>query len=191
MAVEMTEGMPSVPRRDVAAARRVLSRHGAFGLWALLVPAVLFPLCLVWVSEDRRFAWVYQPTAYPWELWVFAVCSVAATIAGVSDWRIHRSGTTVVGRREHQAHIAALVFGGGPLVLLMAMASVRTSPYSLLLPILVLLIVSIVIICYDEFMFHRRCDWIETLAHRVATFGYGFAFLAWSHWCFVRGGGYA
>jgi hypothetical protein len=43
-----------------------------------------------------------------------------------------------------------------------------------------------VMICYDEFVFHRRCRRFETFTHRLLTCGNGLAFLAWSHWCFVR-----
>jgi hypothetical protein len=41
-------------------------------------------------------------------------------------------------------------------------------------------------ICYDEFVFHRRCGWFESFTHRLLTCGNGLAFLAWAHWCFVR-----
>jgi hypothetical protein len=39
---------------------------------------------------------------------------------------------------------------------------------------------------YDEFVFHRRCGRFETFTHRLLTCGNGLAFLAWTHWCFVR-----
>ena len=54
-----------------------------------------------------------------------------------------------------------------------------------------MLIFTVVLICYDEFLFHRRCGRFETLMHRLLTFGNGLAFLAWVHWCFVRGVGHA
>jgi hypothetical protein len=42
-------------------------------------------------------------------------------------------------------------------------------------------------ICYDEFVFHRkRCGRYETMLHRLLVFGNGIAWLAWMHWCFVR-----
>lgn len=156
----------------------------------LLVPATLFPLALFLVRDDPRFAWLNHPAEYPWELWTVAVCGSVATLAGVADWRVHRSGTTVVGVREHHAHIAALGGGGVPLFFLMATASLSPRPLDLLLPTLVLLVLTVVLICYDEFLFHRRCGGYETLMHRLLTVGNGLAFLAWAHWCFVRGCGH-
>lgn len=172
-------------------ARRRQSRHGPAALMALLVPACLFPLGLMLLHDDDRFAWLRRPADYPWEFWVIAVCGSVATLAGLADWRVHRSGVTVVGRREHQAHVAALGVGGLPLFVLMAAASLSPQPVALLLPILVVLVLTVVLICYDEFLFHRRCGRLEVLMHRGLTFGNGLAFLAWVHWCFVRGIGNA
>jgi hypothetical protein len=157
----------------------------------MLVPAALFPLGLVLLRGDARFAWLARPADYPWEFWAVAVCGSVATFAGIADWRVHRSGTTVVGAREHRAHVAALGAGGVPLFGLMAAASLSPRPLALLLPTLVVLVFTVVLICYDEFLFHRRCGAFENLMHRLLTFGNGLAFLAWAHWCFVRGGGHA
>jgi hypothetical protein len=176
---------------DVRDARRRLSRHGPLALLAMLVPAALFPLGLILLLDDARFAWLSRPAEYPWEFWAVAVCGTVATLAGFADWRIHRSGTTVVGVREHRAHVAALGGGGIPLFILMAAASLSDRPLVLLLPILVVLTFTVVLICYDEFLFHRRCGRFEVLTHRLLTFGNGLAFLAWAHWCFVRGGSHA
>lgn len=169
-------------------ARRRLSRHGALALGAMLGPAVLFPLGLLLLHDHPRFPWLGDVRAYPWELWAIALCGTAATIGGVLDWRFHRSGETVVSRREHRAHLLALAGGGLPLFGLMAAASVGSRPERFLVPVLVVLIFTVVLICHDEFIFHRRCGRFETFAHRLLTFGNGLAFLAWAHWCFVRPG---
>ena len=132
-----------------------------------------------------------RPAEYPWELWAVALCGSIATLGGVVDWRIHRSGDTVVGLREHRAHVAALGLGGVPLFGLMAAASLSPRPVAFLIPVLAALILTVVLVCYDEFLFHRRCGRFETLSHRLLTFGNGLAFLAWAHWCFVRGGALA
>ena len=168
--------------------RRRISAHGPIALLALLVPAILFPLGLIALAGDPRFAWVTAPADFPWEFWVVAVFGTVATGAGIADWRIHRSGATVVGIREHRAHAAALGLGGLPLFLLMAAASLGPRPVRLLLPVLVALMLTVALGCYDEFRFHRRCGRAEVRMHRVLTFGNGIAFLAWAHWCFVRGG---
>jgi Flp pilus assembly pilin Flp len=174
---------------DVRQARRARSRHGGMTLVALFVPAVAFPLGLVLLQGDPRFAWLRDLRAYPWELWAVAVCGTAATVGGVLDWSFHRSGDTVVGRREHRAHLLALAAGGVPLFALMAAASLSPRPLRFLLPVLVVLIATVVMICYDEFVFHRRCGRFEAFTHRLLTCGNGLAFLAWAHWCFAREGG--
>jgi hypothetical protein len=165
--------------------RRRLSRHGVWALAAMLVPAVLFPASLFLLREDVRFTWLDDVRAYPPEFWVIAICGPIATICGLLDWVHHRSGQTTVGRREHLAHVLALASGGLPLFVLLAFASLSPQPLRFLLPVLVLLIYTVVLISYDEFVFHRRCGGYETAMHRLLTFGNGFAFLAWSHWCFV------
>jgi hypothetical protein len=166
--------------------RRRLSRHGALALGAMLVPAVLCPLGLLLLHDNARFAWLGDVRDYPWELWAMAVCGSAATLGGVLDWRFHRGGETVVGRREHRAHLLALAGGGVPLFALMAVASISPRPARFLVPVLVVLIFTVVVICYDEFVFHRRCGRFETFMYRLLTCGNGLAFLAWAHWCFVR-----
>ena len=172
----------------VAARRARRSQHGPWALIAMLIPATLFPAGLVGLSRDARFAWLLRPADYPWELWAIALCGTVASLGGLADWLFHRGGDTVVGAKEHRAHLAALLGGGVPLFVLMACASLSPRPARWLLPVLVVLILTVVLVCYDEFVFHRRCGRFEALTHRVLTIGNGLAFLAWAHWCFVRGG---
>ena len=174
------------PAGDIREARRRTSRHGAMAVAALLVPALLFPLGLFLLREDARFAWLRDVRAYPWEFWVVAICGVVATLGGVMDWVFHRSGDTVIGQGEHRAHLLGLTTGGIPLFALMALASITARPALFLIPVLVLLIYTVVVVCYDEFVFHRRCGRYESCMHRMLTLGNALAFLAWAHWCFVR-----
>ena len=173
---------------SVRITRRRLSAHGPAALLAMLVPALAFPIGLLLLQDDDRFNWLARPHDYPWQFWIVGLCGTVATAAGVIDWHIHRSGTTIVGRREHRAHVAALAGGGIPLFLSMAVASLLPRPAQMLIPLLIALIATVILICYDEFLFHRRCRWGEVLAHRILTFGNGLAFLGWAHWCFARGG---
>src|SRR5437764_3650749 len=136
---------------EVQQARRRLSRHGASALGALLVPAALFPLGLFLLRDDARFAWLGDVRAYPWQLWAIAACGTAATLGGVLDWRFHRGGETVVGRREHRAHLLALAGGGVPLFALMAAASISSQPAQFLVPGFVVLIYTVVPVCDDQF----------------------------------------
>ena len=180
--------LPDSARHAKLAKQRV-SRHGSSAVLAMLVPAVLFPICLWLRRHDPRLSWLFTPADYPWELWAMAVCGTTATVGGLLDWLFHRSGETSVGKPEHDSHVAALAGGGVPLFALMAAASVLARPQILLLPIIVVVGYTVVLICYDEFVFHRkRCDRFETITHRLLTLGNGAAWLAWMHWIFVRHG---
>ncbi len=177
-------------------ARRALTlppaqRRKKAGLWsllALLVPATAFPTGLAWISSHGRFGWVAFPGLWPWELWVIAISGGVALIGGLGDWIYHRwVSHCVVGRAERNCELLALAGGGVPMFGLMAAASVSEHPHQWLLPVLVVLIYTTALICYDEFVYHRRrCRRIETLLHRFLVFGNGIALLAWTHWCFVR-----
>ena len=160
-------------------------------LLALFLPGGLFALGLFSLRNDPRFGWLANLAQYPWEFWILAVGGVTATVGGVLDWRYHRSGRTHIGEAEHRSELAALVGGGLPLFFLMAAASVLPQPGVLLVPILIVVLFTVVLICYDEFVFHRhRCGRYESILHRALVLGNGLAWLAWMHWCFVRGGSY-
>ena len=167
--------------------KRRASSHGIAALAAMLLPAIIFPLELFIASSLPRYAFLRDPAQYPWELFAIALAGTVATLGGIADWRFHRSGNTAVGRREHNSHLAALAGGGLPLFLLMSAASVHPRPHLFLLPVFAVVIYTTLAIGYDEFIFHRRCGMYETLTHRALTLGNGLAFLAWAHWCFVRG----
>jgi len=181
----MPNGTPETPPE----ARRRVSRRGPINLIAMLTPAVLFPLGLILLRDAARFAWLRGPVAgYPSELWIIALFGGFATAGGTLDYLFHRSGATAVGAKEHHSHLAALSCGV-VVFALMAGASVSARPQALLLPVFATVIMTVVLICYDEFVFHRkRCDAFETFTHRMLVFGNGIAWLAWAHWCFVRGG---
>jgi hypothetical protein len=172
-------------------ARRRVSRRGPVALILMFMPAILMPLCLFFVRNNSRFSWLHHITRYPWELWAVALCGIIASTGGTGDWFFHRSGETAVGAAEHRAHVMALGVGGLPLFFLMAGASLAARPLDWLLPVVAVLIVTVVLICYDEFVFHRRCGRLEAALHRMLTIGNGLAWFAWAHWCFVRGGAYA
>ena len=156
-------------------------------LVALFLPGALFGIGLFLVRGQPRFAWLASIADYPAEFWIILTSGTVATVAGFLDWRHHRSGQTAIGRPEHQSEILALVAGGLPLSLLMATASVLPRPQILLVPILIVVLFTVVMICYDEFVFHRkRCGTYETTLHRVLVLGNGIAWLAWMNWCFVR-----
>ncbi len=144
----------------------------------MLVPALIFPLELYLCMDHPRFAWLRDWRQYPWELWAITVFGTAATVGGAADWLFHRSGETAVGKKEHRAHLMALAGGGVPLFVLMSAASLSRRPTDWLMPVLIIVMATVVMISYDEFVFHRRCSRIETFTHRLLTLGNGLAFLA-------------
>ena len=172
-------------------ARRRVSRRGPVALVLMFMPGVLLPLGLVLVRDNPRFSWMLHVSQFPWEFWAVAIFGSLATLGGTGDWLFHRSGETAVGAAEHQAHVLALGAGGLPLFLLMAAASLASRPLIWLLPVAAVLIVTVILICYDEFVFHRRCGRLENLLHRMLTIGNALAWFAWAHWCFVRRSAYA
>ena len=63
---------------------------------------------------------------------------------------------------------------------LMWLATVSGGPASYLIPIVVILVITVAAICYDEFVFHRRrCGKVESRFHRMLVFGNGIAWLSW------------
>jgi hypothetical protein len=174
------------PKRVASRRRRV-----PLTLIALFLPGALFAAGLLLVRGQARFRWLADVALYPWEFWAVALCGCVATAAGVADWLYHRSGKTTVGAAEHRSELLALALGGGPLFGLMAAASVVERPAALLVPVIVVALATAVLICYDEFVFHRRrCGPYETVLHRLLVLGNAAAWLAWVHWCFVRGAGH-
>jgi hypothetical protein len=147
----------------------------------------------LWVLYGRPgFGWIAHPGDYPWQLWGIALGGILAILGGFLDWRFHRSQGVIIGPKERRYEFVALSLGGFPLFLLMGAASISPRPQIFLLPVLVILLFTTGMICYDEFVFHRkRCGPYETILHRMLVFGNGAAFLVWAHWCFVQGGVHA
>jgi len=154
-------------------------------LGLLFAPGGLFLVALALLKDIHpRFAWLHDGAVYPWQLWGIICFGTVATLGGVGDWVFHKIYVTV-GPREHHSHLLALG-AGGVVFILMAMASISSRPTLLLLPVIVGLLATVVLICYDEFAFHiRRCKPFETLLHRLLVFGNGLALLCWMHWAFV------
>jgi len=156
-------------------------------LVALLLPGLLFGVGLFLLRDNPQFQWARHVTEFPWQFWVIAGCGVVATLAGMGDWAYHRwAARCVVGRKERNCELLALVGGGVPMFVLMSAASLSGQPAQFLVPVIVVLLFTVTLICYDEFIFHRRrCRRMETVLHRLLVFGNGAAWLAWAHWCFV------
>jgi len=178
---------PSARLAAMQAPENRLRKASSASLIALLVPAIGMAVAL-WLAHSRLgFEWLFAGD-WPWQLWVLAVCGTAATLAGIGDWLYHRlMAKCAISRKERQCELLALAGGGVPVFLMMLAASVSDRPLQWLLPVMVAVIFTTALICYDEFIFHRkRCQKLETRLHRVLVFGNGVAWLAWAHWCFVE-----
>jgi hypothetical protein len=162
-------------------------------LVALLLPGVLFGAGLILLRDRPQLLWLHRVADFPWQLWTIGISGVVATLAGLGDWAWHRwAARCVVGWTERKYELLALAGGGLPMFVLMSFASLSARPLQFLLPVLIVLLFTVTLICYDEFIFHRRrCRRLETVLHRLLVFGNGTAWLAWAHWCFVQGGAHA
>jgi len=149
----------------------------------LLVPPALFGLLLLLFRHNARLQLSGGLPYLPWQFWVVGVAGVVATLGGILDWRYHRNPLNLkIPKKERDAEAAALGLGGVPMFVLMSVATLRGNPTVWLIPIVVVLIYTVVAICYDEFVFHRkRCGPVENTYHRMLVFGNGVAWLAWFH----------
>jgi hypothetical protein len=149
----------------------------------LLVPPALFGLLLVLFRHNARLQLSGGFPYLPWQFLVVAGAGVVATLGGILDWRYHRNPLNLkIPKKERDAEAAALGLGGVPMFALMSVATLRGNPTVWLIPIVVVLIYTVVAICYDEFVFHRkRCGPVENAYHRMLVFGNGAAWLAWFH----------
>jgi hypothetical protein len=155
-------------------------------LGLLFLPGVFFLVALSLLKDiSPRFAWFNDLSAFPWQFWGIGICGVVATLGGAGDWVFHKIYVTV-GPKEHHSHILALG-AGGLVFVMMAFASLSEQPVVWLIPVMIALLLTVTLICYDEFAFHvRRCKPFETMLHRMLVFGNGLAFLCWFHWIFVE-----
>ncbi len=172
-----------------AAERRLKSWRS---LVALFAPGVGFACGLVGLATrgGEMWQWLRSAATWPWELWLIAGAGTLATLAGCADWAWHRwIAKCAIGAAERRCELLAMAAGGGPLFVVMALASLSARPIAWLLPAVVIVVATTAMICYDEFVFHRkRCRRLETVLHRLLVFGQLAAWLGWAHWCFVRGG---
>ncbi|WP_243651117.1 hypothetical protein [Hymenobacter gummosus] len=167
--------------RPVSGLRNYLS------LLLLFVPAVAFgALLLLTPGLAQRLHLQAAFPFVPWQFWVVLLAGAAATYGGVADWRYHRNPLHLkLPAKERDAEALALGAGGVPMFGLMWLAMLSPQPSRYLVPIVVVLIYTVVAICYDEFVFHRkRCGPEETAYHRLLVFGNGLAWLAWFHFIY-------
>ncbi len=157
-------------------------------LLLLFVPAILFGILLVLFKNHPKLALAEQFPYLPWQFFVVIIFGIIATTGGVLDWRFHRLTLQMkISKKERDAEAAALGLGGVPMFILMWWAMMSPCPRNFLIPIILVLLYTVVTICYDEFVFHiNRCGKLENIYHRMLVFGNGVAWLAWFHFIFCR-----
>ena len=170
---------------DLKRNHQAVTPKSLLSLALLFAPALVFPLTLLVLKDTHpQFTWINTPADYPWQVWGISLFGLIATLGGAGDWVFHKIYVTV-GPKEHESHLLALG-AGGVVFVLMASASISDQPARFLLPVVIALLVTTILICYDEFAFHvRRCKPFETALHRMLVLGNGAAFLCWLHWVFV------
>ena len=138
-----------------------------YSLIALLIPGVGFAIGLSLLRASPHFAWINVVSQWPWELWMIGLSGMAATAGGIADWAYHRWSGNCHRPARAKYELIALAFGGVPLFTLMCLASLSTQPLRYLVPVIAVLLFTVALICFDEFVFHsRRCKPIEQLMHR-------------------------
>ena len=152
----------------------------------LVLPAILFVFLLLLCKEDLQIKYHIDFRHPPFQFFILVICGLVATLGGILDWRYHRDPLQLkISKKEREAEAAALGFGGLPMFVLMWMAMMSNHATVFLIPIMVVLIYTVVAICYDEFVFHiHRCGKIENRYHRMLVFGNGLAWLAWFHFIY-------
>lgn len=153
----------------------------------LFIPPILFLVLLILYREEPSISFKSTFPFVPFQFYFIALFGAIATLGGVLDWSFHRTELQMkISKKERDAEAAALGLGGIPMFILMSTAMLSEYKDWLLIPIILILIYTVVAICYDEFVFHRvRCGKKETVYHRMLVFGNGLAWLFWFQYIYV------
>lgn len=153
----------------------------------LFFPGVLFLMFILLLINTGVIEFANDFPYLPFQFLLIGLFGFIATIGGVLDWRFHRDPLKLnISKKERDAEAKALGLGGVPMFILMILASLSENPNLYLIPIIVVLIYTVVAICYDEFVFHiHRCGTEETIYHRMLVFGNGLAWISWIHYIYL------
>lgn len=131
----------------------------------LFVPALGFSI-LLWLFKNHPVLELEDCFPFvPLEFLLIIFFGTIATLGGTLDWLYHRNNLGMkISKKERDAEAIALGFGGIPMFILMWLGTFSESKELYLIPIIIVLIYTVVMICYDEFVFHqKRCGRTENL----------------------------
>ncbi len=155
-------------------------------LFLLFVPPILF-FILAYINRGHPRLQITHSFPYiSWQFYVMLLFGSIATIGGLLDWQFHRNVLKMkISQKERDAEARALGLGGVPMFILMWFAMLSNKPINFLIPILIVLVYTVVCICYDEFVFHiKRCGKRENFYHKLLVFGNAVAWLGWFHFIY-------
>ena len=154
----------------------------------LFIPAFAFLLFLILFRENELLEITSVFPYLPWQFIAVGFFGIIATIGGVLDWSYHRNPLNMkIPQKERDAEAYALGYGGVTMFVLMVFATLSSMPNYWLIPIVIVLIFTVVLISYDEFVFHiKRCGRLENIYHRLLVFGNGLAWLSWFSFIYVK-----
>lgn len=157
-------------------------------LFLLFVPALAFLFFLILFKDNELLSIDSVFPFLPWQFIGVGFFGIIATVGGVLDWRYHRNPLSMkIPKKEREAEAYALGYGGVSMFFLMLFATLSPSPNLWLIPIVIVLIFTVVLISYDEFVFHiKRCGRLENIYHRLLVFGNGLAWLSWFSFIYVK-----
>jgi hypothetical protein len=152
----------------------------------LFFPALGFVLVIWFCKESSSLELTNGFPYFPMEFLLIALFGIVATIGGVLDWYYHRTKLGMrISKKERDAEAKALGLGGISMFIIMWLATFSSSKQLYLIPIIIVLIYTVVMISYDEFVFHqKRCGKLETIYHRMLVFGNGLAWLIWMYFIY-------
>ena len=153
----------------------------------LLTPALLFVGLIILFIDHPNLKIKEDFPFFPFQFYLIGTFGAVATLGGTLDWSFHRTELNMkLSKKERDMEAAALGLGGVPMFILMFTAMLSEHKRFFIIPIIIVLIYTIVAICYDEFVFHRvRCGKKENLYHRLLVFGNGLAWIVWFQFIFV------
>ena len=161
----------------------------SLSLVGALIPGVVFA-GLVLSGGEGLYSSRFLLLLNSWELVPIIGFGLLGLGSAIADWMFHRTGDTgVICKKERDVEKAALWLGGVPIFFVTLHATFFGLPPWKTCLLVLLLVLTSLFVCYDQFIFHRkRCNALENRFHLGITLGNIFAWLFWLECCLKHGG---